>query len=90
MTDEELEFSWNSNRRPQSTIAQNFSLTLNELFKIENCISDLDAAVYEKKKAVSTQTLELKELEERLKATEEQLKRAGIDPSPITQSLPKV
>lgn len=30
------------------TIAQNFSLTLNELFKIENCISDLDAAVYEK------------------------------------------
>merc|ERR1712098_684273 len=68
--------------RPQSTMAKSFSLALNDLFKIDNCIADLDAAVSEKKKAVSTQTSELEALEARLKATEERLKMAATGSPP--------
>jgi len=58
-------------------MARSFSLALNDLFKIDNSLADLDAAVYEKKKALSTQTSELEALEARLKATEERLKLAS-------------
>ncbi|KAE8448870.1 hypothetical protein EG329_008872 [Mollisiaceae sp. DMI_Dod_QoI] len=93
MSDEEMDREWKPSARPQSTMARSFSLALNDLFKIDNSLADLDAAVYEKcviptcpltpflpacrKKAVSTQTSELEALEARLKATEERLKKAS-------------
>lgn len=86
MSIEEMDLAWKSNKRPQSTIAQNFSIDLHDLFKIGNSISDLDAAVSAKKRAVSSQTLELKALEARLKLTEERLKKAGINPSSLNES----
>lgn len=80
MSDEEIDREWKPSARPQSTMAKSFSLALNDLFKIDNSLADLDAAVYEKKQAVSTQTSELEALEARLKATEERLKKAAASP----------
>ncbi|RKF62640.1 hypothetical protein GcC1_145002 [Golovinomyces cichoracearum] len=85
MSMEKMDLAWKSNKRPQSTIAQNFSIDLHDLFKIGNSISDLDAAVSAKKRAVSSQTLELKALEARLKLAEERLKKAGINPSSLNK-----
>ncbi|KAI6250890.1 hypothetical protein HI914_01008 [Erysiphe necator] len=80
MSDEELDLAWKPNKRPQSTIAQNFSIDLHDLFKISNSISDLHATVYAKKRAVYTQTSELREIERRLREIEERLTSAGIQP----------
>jgi uncharacterized coiled-coil protein SlyX len=83
MSDDELDRDWVPSGRPQSTMARNFSLALNDLFKIDNCVADLDAVVSEKKKVVSNQTSELEALEARLRATEERLKKAsGGSPPP--------
>ncbi|RFU23546.1 hypothetical protein B7463_g12792, partial [Scytalidium lignicola] len=84
MSDDEFDKDWKPSGRPQSTMARSFSLALNDLFKIDNSIADLDAAVFEKKKAVSTQTSELEALEARLRETEERLKAkqaAATDPA---------
>ncbi|KAH7357291.1 hypothetical protein BKA65DRAFT_393352 [Rhexocercosporidium sp. MPI-PUGE-AT-0058] len=93
MSDEEMDREWKPSNRPQSTMAKSFSLALNDLFKIDNSITDLDAAVSEKKKAVSTQTSELEALEARLKATEERLKLAaatgGSQGKPSGRSSPR-
>jgi hypothetical protein len=49
MSDDELDQEWKpSKARPQSTMARSFSLALNDLFKIDNSLADLDAAVSEK------------------------------------------
>jgi hypothetical protein len=49
LTDVELDKNWKpSGRRPQSTMARNFSDALNDLFKIDNSIADLDAKVDQK------------------------------------------
>jgi hypothetical protein len=50
MSDDELDREWkpSGKARPQSTMARSFSLALNDLFKIDNSIADLDAAVSEK------------------------------------------
>ncbi|KAI9049756.1 hypothetical protein LZ554_005907 [Drepanopeziza brunnea f. sp. 'monogermtubi'] len=77
MSDAELDREYKPSGRPTSTMAQSFSLALNDLFKIDNSLADLDAAVSEKKKAVSTQTSELEALEARIKATEERLRQAA-------------
>ncbi|KIN01703.1 hypothetical protein OIDMADRAFT_196162, partial [Oidiodendron maius Zn] len=77
MSDEELDREWKPSNRPQSTMARSFSLALDDLFKIDNSIADLDAAVSEKKMKVTSQTSELEALEARLKATEERLKAAA-------------
>ncbi|KFY86659.1 hypothetical protein V498_07426 [Pseudogymnoascus sp. VKM F-4517 (FW-2822)] len=48
-SDEELDREWKpSGRRPQSTMARHFSITLDDLFKMDNSIADLDAAVDQK------------------------------------------
>lgn len=78
MSDEELDRDWKpSSNRPQSTMARSFSLALDDLFKMDNSIADLDAAVSEKKMKVTSQTSELEALEARLRATEERLKAAA-------------
>ncbi|EPE30630.1 hypothetical protein GLAREA_03597 [Glarea lozoyensis ATCC 20868] len=94
MSDAELDREWKPSTRPQSTMAKNFSLALNDLFKIDNSVADLDAVVSEKKRVVSTQTSELEALEARIKATEERLKAkqaAGISLSrtPSGRSSPQ-
>jgi len=49
MSDDELDREWKPQKlRPQSTMARSFSLALNDLFKIDNSLADLDAAVSEK------------------------------------------
>ncbi|OBT58381.1 hypothetical protein VE04_01438 [Pseudogymnoascus sp. 24MN13] len=96
-SDEELDREWKpSGRRPQSTMARHFSITLDDLFKIDNSIADLDAAVDQKKRLVSTHTSELKALEEALRATEERLKATAALPdhdntlnAPNTAERPK-
>lgn len=48
-SDSDLDREWiPSGRRPQSTMARHFSVTLDDLFKIDNSIADLDAAVDQK------------------------------------------
>ncbi|PBP16237.1 hypothetical protein BUE80_DR013049 [Diplocarpon rosae] len=86
MSDDEIDQQWKPSGRPTSTMAQSFSLALNDLFKIDNSLADLDAAVSEKKKAVSTQTSELEALEARLKETEERLKAAASGSPPSKSS----
>ncbi|KFY12161.1 hypothetical protein V491_06890 [Pseudogymnoascus sp. VKM F-3775] len=86
-SDEELDREWKpSGRRPQSTMARHFSVTLDDLFKMDNSIADLDAAVDQKKRLVSTHASELKALEEALRATEERLKAAAPDRVPSPRS----
>jgi len=75
MSDDELDRKWKPNGRPQSTMARSFSAALNDVFKIDNSLADLDAAVDQNKRAVLNQTSELEALEARLKATEERLKQ---------------
>ncbi|KAG9246476.1 hypothetical protein BJ878DRAFT_281522 [Calycina marina] len=77
MSNEELDREWKPSNRPQSTMARSFSLALNDLFKIDNSLADLDAAVSEKKQKVTSQTSELEALEARIKATEERLRVAA-------------
>ncbi|KAI9737265.1 MAG: hypothetical protein M1818_005798 [Claussenomyces sp. TS43310] len=67
-------------------MARSFGASLNELFKIDSSIADLDFAVEQKKKAVSSQTSELEALEARLRATEERLKQRQAMTSPSNSS----
>ncbi|CAF9922199.1 MAG: hypothetical protein HETSPECPRED_004995 [Heterodermia speciosa] len=63
------------NGRPQSTIAQNFSLSLNETFAIDDNpkLEGLLQSVQEKKQAVTSQSQELEALDAKLRETEARL-----------------
>jgi len=76
MSDAELDNEWQPTGRPQSTMARSFALALDEMFKLDNSLEDLDAVVSEKKREISSQTSELEQLEARIRATEERLKAA--------------
>ncbi|KAF2016845.1 hypothetical protein BU24DRAFT_419900 [Aaosphaeria arxii CBS 175.79] len=71
---------WKPNNRPQSTIARNFMSELDDLFKIDGGIDDLDKNIHQKKQTVSDHTQQLEALEARLKATEERLKQVKNSP----------
>ncbi|KAH8195954.1 hypothetical protein TruAng_009874 [Truncatella angustata] len=74
-TDADLERDWKPNgRRPQSTIARTFSAELEDLFRIDNSIADLDNKVATKKQEVNSQASELEALERRIREMEERLK----------------
>ncbi|KAI1855199.1 hypothetical protein JX266_000064 [Neoarthrinium moseri] len=89
-TDAELDSDWKPNgRRPQSTIARTFSAELEDLFRIDNSVADLDANVNKKKQEVTTQTSELEALERRIREMEERLKRGGQAPGAATGSSPR-
>jgi len=70
-----------SRARPQSMIAQNFSLALDNVFGLDETFQ-LGQAVEDKKWLVNTQSAELQALEARLRATEERL-RAQKGESPV-------
>ncbi|MCJ1274694.1 hypothetical protein MMC21_002492 [Puttea exsequens] len=72
MADEE---EWKPNGRPQSTIARNFSASLNDAFAIDSKLDDLAQSVEQKKQAVNSQNAELEALEAKLRETEDRLKQ---------------
>ncbi|KAL2160759.1 hypothetical protein VTH06DRAFT_956 [Thermothelomyces fergusii] len=88
MTDEELDRDWQPNgRRPQSTIAQMFSQELQDIFRIDNSVADLDEQVNRRKQQISNQTSELEALEARIREMEARLRgvrasAANVPPPP--------
>ncbi|KAL2046908.1 hypothetical protein N7G274_000926 [Stereocaulon virgatum] len=67
---------WKPNGRPQSTMARNFSASLNDAFAInDNSLDGLLQSVEQKKQAVNSQSQELEALEARIRETEERLKQ---------------
>ncbi|KUI67469.1 hypothetical protein VM1G_03116 [Cytospora mali] len=87
--DDALDREWKPNgRRPQSTIARSFSLELQDIFRIEDSVAELDAKLDERKQNVQSQASELEALEQRIKEMEERLKRNGKNPAPQT-TLPQ-
>ncbi|KAM3074465.1 hypothetical protein ACMFMG_002731 [Clarireedia jacksonii] len=93
MSDAELDNEWAPTGRPQSTMARSFALALDEMFKLDTSLEDLDAVVSEKKREISSQTSELEQLEARIRETEERLKAAttprGSPPSKLATQAPK-
>ncbi|KAI9723242.1 MAG: hypothetical protein M1812_001124 [Candelaria pacifica] len=71
--------------RPQSTIAQNFSATLDNAFGMDETpkpslqpdLAGLSQSVEQKKRAVTTQNQELEALQARLRETEQQLQQTS-------------
>lgn len=61
------------NRRPQSTIALDFSAALDGLFKL-NGIDALEESVEQKKETVTSQRYELEDLETKLREADAKLK----------------
>jgi hypothetical protein len=87
------DYGWKPNNRPQSTVAQNFMSELDDLFKIDGGLDDLDKNVHQKKQEVTSHAQQLEELEARLRATEERLKVAKSSPpsrktSPARPAIP--
>ncbi|KAK1773644.1 hypothetical protein QBC45DRAFT_71886 [Copromyces sp. CBS 386.78] len=103
MTDEELDRDWKPNgRRPQSTIARNFSQELMDIFRIDKDITDLDDQVDKRsvsanatididldarKQEVDKKASELEALERRLREMEERLKSQY--PAAVVGTQPK-
>jgi len=79
---------WKPNGRPQSTMARNFSASLNDAFAIhDNSLDGLLQSVEQKKQAVDSQNQELEALEARLRETEQRLKeRQSRNSSPAGKS----
>jgi len=79
---------WKPNGRPQSTMARNFSASLNDAFAIhDNSLDGLLQSVEQKKQAVDSQNQELEALEARLRETEQRLKeRQSRNSSPASNS----
>lgn len=74
------DYGWKPNKRPQSTVARNFMSELDDLFRLDGGIDDLDKNVHQKKQAVTTHAQELEALEAKLRETEERLKLAKSSP----------
>ncbi|KAB8210028.1 Uncharacterized protein conserved in bacteria DUF2317 [Aspergillus parasiticus SU-1] len=65
---------WKPNGRPQSTMAQAFSSTLDSLFALDSDVHHLEQTVDERKFQMIIQNRELEELQAKIRATEERLK----------------
>ncbi|KAB8235450.1 hypothetical protein ETB97_001273 [Aspergillus alliaceus] len=65
---------WKPNGRPQSTMAQAFSTTLDSVFALDSDVHNLSQTVEEKKFQMMIQNRELEELQAKIRATEERLK----------------
>ena len=71
---------WTPNKRPQSTLARNFSAALDDLFRLDGGLDDLSKNVHQRKQTVTIRNEELEALEARLRETEERLKMAKTSP----------
>lgn len=69
-------------------MARSFSAALDDMFKMENSIADLDATVAEKKHEVVSHVDELEALEVKLRAAEERLKANGLAVEPRSPMKP--
>ncbi|KAB8257150.1 hypothetical protein BDV32DRAFT_152659 [Aspergillus pseudonomiae] len=65
---------WKPNGRPQSTMAQAFSSTLDSLFALDSDVHHLEQTVDERKFQMMIQSRELEELQAKIRATEARLK----------------
>ncbi|EED15475.1 conserved hypothetical protein [Talaromyces stipitatus ATCC 10500] len=74
MSDTEQEWKPNP-RRPQSTMAQAFSLALDSAFMLDNEVNDLTQSIELKKQRMTIQTRELEALQARIREAEELLQR---------------
>ncbi|GFP52112.1 hypothetical protein ACSS6W_003887 [Trichoderma asperelloides] len=83
-TDEELDRNWQPNgRRPQSTIARNFQLELEDIFNLDEQKAELQESLDTRSYNIGKNNEELASLEERLREMEKRLNAAGIT-SPAT------
>ncbi|KAL7819286.1 hypothetical protein V8C44DRAFT_133367 [Trichoderma aethiopicum] len=73
-TDEELDRNWQPNgRRPQSTIARNFQLELEDIFNLDETKAELQQSYDTRKYNVAKTNEELATLEARLREMEQRL-----------------
>ncbi|KAL7922002.1 hypothetical protein ACQKWADRAFT_313502 [Trichoderma austrokoningii] len=78
-TDEELDRNWQPNgRRPQSTIARNFQMELEDIFNLDEQKAELQESLDTRSYNIGKNTEELASLEERLREMEKRLNAAGI------------
>ncbi|KAM0512735.1 hypothetical protein ACHAPE_008615 [Trichoderma viride] len=78
-TDEELDRNWQpSGRRPQSTIARNFQMELEDIFGLDEQKAELQESYDTRNYNIGKNTQELASLEERLREMEQRLNAAGI------------
>ncbi|KKP01570.1 hypothetical protein THAR02_06318 [Trichoderma harzianum] len=76
-TDEELDRNWQPNgRRPQSTIARNFQLELEDIFNLDETKAELQQSYDTRKYNINKNTEELSTLEARLREMEQRLNAA--------------
>ncbi|KAK8165470.1 hypothetical protein IWX90DRAFT_165214 [Phyllosticta citrichinensis] len=71
---------WVPKNRPQSTVAQNFSAALDDIFNLNGKFDDVDKNLDQKQQTLATKNAELEALEARLRAAEERLKQARGGP----------
>ncbi|KAL2001077.1 hypothetical protein VTN02DRAFT_2244 [Thermoascus thermophilus] len=67
---------WKPNGRPQSTMAQAFSLALDSAFKLDSDADHLSQTVDQKKQMVMIQSRELEVLQAKIREAEERLRKA--------------
>jgi len=72
----DIDQEWRPKGRPQSIIAQNFSIALDSIFGLDDGTEELAQSVEQKKKDVSSRSAELEALQARLRATEQRLKES--------------
>ncbi|KAL1966129.1 hypothetical protein VTN77DRAFT_4877 [Rasamsonia byssochlamydoides] len=71
----DTEQDWKPNpRRPQSTIAQAFSLELDSKFMLDNDVDHLTQTIEQKKQMMTIQARELQALQEKIREAEERLR----------------
>ncbi|KAL7911106.1 hypothetical protein GGI35DRAFT_478482 [Trichoderma velutinum] len=90
-TDEELDRNWQPNgRRPQSTIARNFQLELEDIFNLDETKAELQQSYDTRKYNINKNTEELSTLEARLREMEQRLNAAApTDQKETEASTPK-
>ncbi|EHK15545.1 uncharacterized protein TRIVIDRAFT_38123 [Trichoderma virens Gv29-8] len=90
-TDEELDRNWQPNgRRPQSTIARNFQLELEDIFNLDETKAELQQSYDTRKYNINKNTEELTSLEARLREMEQRLNAAlPADQKGSAASTPK-
>lgn len=85
MSDTEQEWKPNP-RRPQSTMAQAFSLALDSAFMLDNDVDQLTQSIEQKKQRMTIQTRELEALQARIREAEERLKAEQAENQALAQN----
>ncbi|KAH8705677.1 hypothetical protein BGW36DRAFT_16686 [Talaromyces proteolyticus] len=85
MSDTEQEWKPNP-RRPQSTMAQAFSLALDNAFMLDSDVDHLTQSIEQKKQMMTIQARELEALQAKIREAEERLNRDKSDEQPSSQA----